>query len=136
MLGSFLQTACQIQDRYIGGRIQNDMSVSFPFRSEMTLSTTLVAPVDIEIMFSAAPQPSCRNFPEAPSTVFPTEVTVWNIDMDLMMLMLSWMTLAGGEGGETVDAGSIADSLELILLYFSWFTSITNMDPSAEKKYK
>ena len=54
----------------LGVGTQKAMPVSFPFSSGMTLPTALAAPVDAEMMFWAAPHPSCHSFPEGPSTVF------------------------------------------------------------------
>ena len=71
------------------------MSVSFLFRSGMTLSTALAEPVDAGRMFWAAPQSSHYSFPEGPSTVFWVAVMAWTIVMSpSMMPKLSWMTLA------------------------------------------
>jgi hypothetical protein len=68
ILGRFLQAACEIRNRYIGGR--KAMPVSFPFSSGMTLPTALAAQVDAGMMFWAAPWPSHHSFPEGLSTVF------------------------------------------------------------------
>jgi hypothetical protein len=70
ILGRFLQAACQIHHRYIGVGTWKAMPRSFPFNSGMTLPTALAAPVDAEMMFWAAPQPSLQSFPEGSSTVF------------------------------------------------------------------
>ena len=56
ILGRFLQVACQIYNRYIGGRNTETIPVSL-FSSGMTLPTAFTVPVDAGMILWAAPQP-------------------------------------------------------------------------------
>uniref|UniRef100_A0A8C0S2R0 Uncharacterized protein n=3 Tax=Canis lupus familiaris TaxID=9615 RepID=A0A8C0S2R0_CANLF len=88
------------------------MPVSFPFSSEMTLPTALVAPVEARMMFWAAPWPSCHSFPEGPSTVFWVAVMAWMVVMDAEVVMDDF-----GQRSQAVgDAGGIADNLEGVVI--------------------
>lgn len=107
------------------------MPVDFLFNSGIALPTALVAPIEVGMMFWAAPWPSCHRFAEESSIVFWVAAMAWTVVMSLfMMLKLSWMTLAIAAKQFVVQEAFLAILRELS--YLSWFTPITNTRASAE----
>uniref|UniRef100_A0A452EWL3 Uncharacterized protein n=1 Tax=Capra hircus TaxID=9925 RepID=A0A452EWL3_CAPHI len=96
----------------LGVGTRKAMPVSFPLSSGMTLPTALAAPVEAGMMFWAA-------------------VMAWTVVIrPSTMPKWSWMTLARGAKQLVVQEALL--TILRVLLYFSWFTPITNMGASAE----
>ncbi|KAJ1078497.1 hypothetical protein K5549_000679 [Capra hircus] len=96
----------------LGVGTRKAMPVSFPLSSGMTLPTALAAPVEAGMMFWVA-------------------VMAWTVVIrPSTMPKWSWMTLARGAKQLVVQEALL--TILRVLLYFSWFTPITNMGASAE----
>lgn len=89
-------------DRHIGDRNTKNHANEHPNQLWDDLAQSHGSSSDAGMMFWAAPWPSHYRFPERPSTVFWVAVMAWIVVMNSStMSKLSWMTLAGGGGGDT-----------------------------------
>src|SRR5690606_10488404 len=108
---------------------RNDIPVSLPSSSGITLPTALAAPVLDGMMFSRIPRPPRQSLLDGPSTVFWVAVAACTVVIrPRLMPHFSWITFASGASELVVH-----EALETIFspLYLPSLTPNTNIGVSS-----
>jgi len=110
----------------------NDIPVSLPLSSGITLPTALAAPVEAGMIFAPAALPALQSLPplDGPSTVSWLIVTAWTVVMSpSAMPQLSWTTLA--TGARQLVVHEALETTFMLEAYFCWLTPMTKIGTSS-----